>query len=88
MSNTAIKPKTKTLKELRLAKGVNQTAHGLNMDVIQRRVSTIELSNPGSLHVATVRKYVEALGGALKVLVEIDGATHELDLEDFTDAAQ
>ena len=59
------------LDELRRSQHLSQTDVAERMGVTQRRVSAIE--NSGDLHVATLRRYVESLGGALELAVVKDG---------------
>lgn len=59
------------LVEVRKAQGETQQALAKIMDVSQVRVSQIENGDVGRTEVGTLRSYVEALGGRLRVVAEI-----------------
>lgn len=67
-----------TLKELRTGLGLTQVELGKKIGVIQRRISTIENSDPNILQLSTLRSYVEGLGGHLRVTVSINGTEHTI----------
>lgn len=55
------------LRELREAQGLRQVDVAAELDVSQHRVSQIENGDTASARVETLRRYVEALGGTLRV---------------------
>jgi transcriptional regulator with XRE-family HTH domain len=59
------------LAEVRKAQGETQEALAKLMDVSQVRVSQIENGEIGRTEVGTLRSYVEALGGRLRIVAEI-----------------
>ena len=54
-----------TLKKLRSHMELTQTALARNMGVAQATIAQLEQRN--DIHVSTLRKYVEALGGTLSI---------------------
>ena len=60
------------LKELRLSKGLTQAQVAAHMGVSQRRVSAIEAGHVNRSEVGTLRAYVNALGGSLHLVAEVD----------------
>ena len=63
------------LKELRAQAGLTQAGIAEVMNVGQNRVSQIERGGAEHSRLDTLRKYAEALGGQLKVEIEV-GDTH------------
>ena len=59
------------LAEVRKAQGETQEALAKLMNVSQVRVSQIENGDIGRTEVGTLRSYVEALGGRLRIVAEI-----------------
>lgn len=59
------------LAEVRKAQGETQEALARLMEVSQVRVSQIENGEIGRTEVGTLRSYVEALGGRLRIVAEI-----------------
>jgi transcriptional regulator with XRE-family HTH domain len=59
------------LRELREASGLTQVELAGRLHVSQNRVSRIEHGDIDRAQVDTLRKYVEALGGRLRVEVEL-----------------
>ena len=59
------------LRELREALQLTQVEVAARLDVSQNRVSRIERGDIDRAQVDTLRKYVEALGGTLRVEVEV-----------------
>lgn len=57
-----------TLQELRKALDLTQKQIAKNMDIGQDNVSRLE--KRGDLHISTLRNYVEAIGGHLRLTVE------------------
>ena len=60
-----------TLKKLRSHMELTQTALALNMGVTQATIAQLEQRN--DIHVSTLRKYVEALGGTLSIIADMPG---------------
>ena len=50
---------------------LTQTALARNMGVAQATIAQLEQRN--DIHVSTLRKYVEALGGTLSIIADIPG---------------
>lgn len=61
------------LRELREAAELTQVQLSQQLNVSQNRVSNIERGEIGPTQVDTLRRYVEALGGNLRVEMEIEG---------------
>ncbi|MDR0945691.1 MAG: helix-turn-helix domain-containing protein [Bifidobacteriaceae bacterium] len=59
------------LKELREASGLTQTDIAQRLGVSQARVSAIEHGDTGSTRLNTLRRYAQALGGRLRVEVDM-----------------
>ncbi len=59
------------LRELRKGQGLSQQTLADRMGVSQRRVSAIERGLVDRTEVATIRSYVTALGGELKLVAQI-----------------
>jgi DNA-binding XRE family transcriptional regulator len=59
------------LAEVRKAQGETQEALAKLMEISQVRVSQIENGEIGHTEVGTLRSYVEALGGRLRIVAEI-----------------
>ena len=60
-----------TLKKLRSHIELTQTALARNMGVAQATIAQLEQRN--DIHVSTLRKYVEALGGTLSIIADMPG---------------
>ena len=60
-----------SLHELRKASGVTQVELANRLKVSQNRVSRIERGDIERAQLDTLRKYIEAVGGELRVEVEI-----------------
>lgn len=73
------------LRELRKGQGLSQQTLADRMGVSQRRVSAIERGLVDRTEVATIRSYVTALGGELKLIAQI-GETRTL-IADFASVA-
>ena len=63
------------LRELRNGQGLSQQNVADRMGVSQRRVSAIERGLVDRTEVATIRSYVTALGGELKLVAQIGETT-------------
>jgi predicted XRE-type DNA-binding protein len=61
------------LRELREQQALSQSEVADAIHVSQRRVSGIESGDVERTQVATLRRYAQAVGGELRVEVEIDG---------------
>ena len=61
------------LRELREQRLLSQAEVADRIHVSQRRVSGIESGDVEKTQVDTLRKYAEAVGGTLRVEVEVDG---------------
>nr|WP_042194895.1 XRE family transcriptional regulator [Kibdelosporangium sp. MJ126-NF4]CEL21234.1 Transcriptional regulator, XRE family [Kibdelosporangium sp. MJ126-NF4] len=66
------------LAELRKRAGLTQADMAAVMGVSQARISQVEQGEAHQLEVDTIRRYVTALGGALKIVV--DFADHEVTI--------
>jgi len=61
------------LRKLRHSKNLTQAELADMLYVTQERVSALERGGVGRAQIATLRRYVEALGGRLHVEVDLDG---------------
>jgi len=68
-----IEHRGKLLAQLRRGRGATQEAVAEQMGVTQARVSAIEGNSLDATKVATLQKYVAALGGKLRIVVEFGG---------------
>lgn len=83
------------LRELREAQNLTQTQLAFLLNVSQNRVSNIERGNIEHVQVETLRRYIEALGGRLRIavdigdgtLVQIEGEAHQSDTEVISEAS-
>ncbi|TFD21356.1 XRE family transcriptional regulator [Cryobacterium sp. TMS1-13-1] len=66
------------LRELREANDLTQVELAALLHVTQNRISRIENGDIERTQVDTLRKYVEAVGGRLKVEVEIGDETYQI----------
>lgn len=66
------------LKELRQGLRITQVELAQLLHVSQNRISKLEQGDIGKSQVDTLRKYVEAMGGTLRIDVEVDGKTFQL----------
>ena len=60
-----------TLKKLRSHMELTQTALARKMGVVQPTIAQLEQRN--DIHVSTLRKYIEALGGTLSIIADMPG---------------
>lgn len=60
------------LAQLRENAGVSQTELARRMGVSQPRISQLEQGDPGQMELDTLRRYVGALGGRLRVVADFD----------------
>ncbi len=61
------------LRELRKQHGLSQARLAERMGVSQRRVSAIERGDMDHVEISTVKAYIEALGGRVRLIAEFDG---------------
>ena len=66
------------LRELRERQLLSQVEVAERIHVSQRRVSGIESGNIEKTQVDTLRRYAEAVGGTLRVEVEVDGDRYQI----------
>ncbi|MBU6265585.1 MAG: helix-turn-helix transcriptional regulator [Actinomycetales bacterium] len=66
------------LKELRKELQITQVELAQQLHVSQNRISRIEHGDIEKSQVDTLRKYVEAMGGTLRIDVEVDGKKFQL----------
>jgi transcriptional regulator with XRE-family HTH domain len=66
------------LKELRKELQITQVELAQQLHVSQNRISRIEQGDIEKSQVDTLRKYVEAMGGTLRIDVEVDGKKFQL----------
>ncbi|MQA25106.1 MAG: helix-turn-helix domain-containing protein [Micromonosporaceae bacterium] len=60
------------LAHLRVAAGLSQTALAKRMGVSQPRVSQLEQGDIGQMEIDTIRRYIAALGGHLRIVADFD----------------
>lgn len=72
------KPQTATLAEIRTARGFSQAAVGARMGMNQSEVSRLE--RRGDVRLSTLRSYVEAVGGWLRLIVAWPDGTDGAEL--------
>jgi hypothetical protein len=63
----------RTLREQRARLGLTRAQVAERMNLPQEGVSAIESAEPGATEIATLARYVEALGGRLEIVAEISG---------------
>ena len=66
------------LRELREQFDLNQVELAAELDVSQNRVSRIERGDLDKTQVDTLRRYVEALGGKLRLEVQVGDDTFQI----------
>ncbi|KAA8956408.1 helix-turn-helix domain-containing protein [Mycobacterium sp.] len=64
-------PRGYALRELRESQGLTQTQLADLLHVSQNRVSALERGEVGHTQVDTLRRYVDALGGQLRIEVDL-----------------
>jgi len=76
------------LAQLREDAGVSQTELARRMGVSQPRVSQLEQGDPGQMALDTLRRYIAALGGRMRVVADFDDhdVTISASQRDHTDA--
>lgn len=70
-----------TLGELRRRRHMTQSELAEVLGIRQASVSRIEHANPADAQLATLRSYIEALGGTLELAAVIDGERFPLAVE-------
>ena len=66
------------LRELREQLHITQVQLAERLEVSQNRISKLEHGDIGKSQVETIRKYVEALGGTLRIDIEVNGNSFQL----------
>ncbi len=66
------------LRELRERQSLTQTDLADTLNISQKRVSEIERGNLDSTQVSTLRRYASALGGTLRLEVQIGDETYHI----------
>lgn len=66
------------LRELREQFDLTQVELAAELDVSQNRISRIERGDIGKTQVDTLRRYVEALGGKLRLEVQVGDDTFQI----------
>lgn len=66
------------LQEARKANNLTQTDVASKMGVSQNRVSRMENGDLGTMSLDSVRRYIEALGGHMKIIAELPTGTIKL----------
>ncbi len=67
-----------TLRDARMAAGLTQTEMAQRWGRTQPQVVRIEKADPEVAKLATLRSFVEALGGTCRVVIEVDGRVFDL----------
>lgn len=70
------------LKELRKQQGLTQQQLADKLGITQNRISKLEKLDLDRAELQTIRSYINALGGELSLLVEIDGNQHKIQIRD------
>lgn len=60
------------LAQLREDVGISQTELAKRMGVSQPRISQLEQGDPGQMELDTIRRYIAALGGTMRVIADFD----------------
>ena len=60
------------LAQLREDVGLSQTELARRMGVSQPRISQLEQGEPGQMELDTIRRYIAALGGRMRVVADFD----------------
>jgi hypothetical protein len=72
------RPRTATLPQLRIARSLSQAAVGAHLGMNQSEVSRLERRR--DMRLSTLRGYVEAIGGRLRLLVNWPDSSAEVDV--------
>jgi predicted XRE-type DNA-binding protein len=70
------------LKELRKQQGLTQQQLADKLGITQNRISKLEKLDLDRAELQTIRSYINALGGELSLVVEIDGNQHKIQIRD------
>jgi hypothetical protein len=73
-----ISPRSSTLSELRTARGLSQATVGAHLGMNQSEVSRLERRR--DMRLSTLRSYVEAVGGWLRLVVTLSDSARPVDL--------
>jgi len=65
----------RALARLRKRRGLTQRDVANEMEVSQARIAAIEGRDMASTEIGTIERYVQALGGRLSLVVDVDGDT-------------
>lgn len=71
-------PRSATLTQVRTARGLSQAAVGVHLGMNQSEVSRLERRR--DLRLSTLRKYVEAVGGRLRLIVTWPSGSTQVEL--------
>lgn len=72
------RPSTATLPQLRMARGLSQAAVGAHLGMNQSEVSRLE--RRPAMRLSTLRAYVEAIGGRLRIVVTWPDTPRQVEL--------
>ena len=61
---------TTSLREIRIDKGVRQWQLAEKMKISQARVARIERTDIKNLAIDTIRRYIEAIGGKVVIIIK------------------
>lgn len=70
------------LKELRKQQGLTQQQLADKLGVTQNRISKLERLDLDRAELQTIRSYVNALGGELSLVVELEGVQHKIQIRE------
>ena len=76
-----ISRQVQTLKAIRQALGLTQQQMSARLDITQAEVSRIE--HQGNLYLTTLRRYIEAAGGKLRITASFDDYEVEVGIGDL-----
>ena len=68
------------LRELRQQQGLTQQQLADKLGLTQNRISKFERLDLDKAELQTIRRYLEALGGELSLVVDIEGVQHKIEL--------
>lgn len=70
------------LRELRQQQGLTQQQLADKLGLTQNRISKFERLDLDRAELQTIRRYLEALGGELSLVVDIAGVQHKIQIKD------
>lgn len=70
------------LRELRQQQGLTQQQLADKLGLTQNRISKFERLDLDRSELQTIRRYLEALGGELSLVVDIAGVQHKIQIKD------